>query len=323
MIKTMKFFKIIQIIRKIKNFDNIIKNKIWKNRCPTISKKEFIKDIKKAVEYNTGYAAGKIGASEQYLMYYPIFLKKKSKNKKFEKELIRHALKQEGVFPANLNFCLDYSKFYIDHIKNLDCLGIFYYHNEEEMIKFYKLKNKLISSINQEPDRSIPNDKKNCYLHCFKDKKILLICPFAKFLKKRANKETFEKVWSKTEKKWFYPKKIEALEFPYGFDNKTHEKYTNVFNLIEHLKNEIQKKDFDIALIAAAGIAVPLASYIKSIGKIGISLGGHLQILFGVYGKRWEEKKEYQKNYFNENWIKLPNKYKPKQTDVCDDGAYW
>src|SRR4030067_3251444 len=175
----------------------------------------------------------------------------------------------------------------MEHIRRLDCLGICLYPGELELIHYYQLKNKLIYYPNQEPDRSIPNRGKECYLPFFNNKKILIICPFAGILKERATKEIFEGVWAKTGKKWFYPKAVDALEFPYGFAKETQEKYATALNLYEYIIIEIEKRDFDIALIGAAGLAIPIASYIQSMGKIGIDLGGALQFFFGVFGKRW------------------------------------
>lgn len=293
----------------------------------TISKKEFINDLKNAIETNTGYAAGKIGASQQHWMYYEVLLAKEknsNKIKQFEERLIFHGLKQVGIFPPEPSFYLQYNNnFYMDHIRNLDCLGVFYYPEEVEIIQYYQLSNKLTYFMNQEPDRSSPSNEDNCYLQYFRGKKLLLVCPFGELLKERATKEIFEKVWSKTGKKWFYPEKVDALEFPYGFSSETHKKYPTAIDLYKDIVSEIDKKDFDIALISAAGLAIPIASYIKSIGKVGIDLGGHQQILFGVIGKRWRENKDFQTKYFNEYWIDMPDAYKPKEIGVCDQGAYW
>ena len=165
-------------------------------------------------------------------MYYEILLEKeKNLNniKKFEEYLNFHALKQEGIFPADPNFYIEFNNFYISHVKNIDCLGICYRPWELEIIKYYKLKNKLIHYPYQQIDQANPGLEKDCYLPHFKDKKILIVCPFAEILKERATKEIFEGVWSKTaKKKWFYPKSIDALEFPYGFSEETHKKYSTV-----------------------------------------------------------------------------------------------
>jgi hypothetical protein len=297
----------------------------------TISKKEFLHDLKNAIENKIGYAAGKIGLTAQYMLKYEIVLHEAFHDmrlkEEYEKGLEFNCLKQQGIFPVDYDFYRFYMQFYAGHIRNIDCLGLCLglaqYPDEFTIIDYYQLKNKFIHFIDQEPDRSVPNNNDECYLHYFRDKKILLICPFAEVLKERATKEIFEGVWSKTGKKWFYPKQVEALEFPYGFSCETHKIYATVLDLFKHITTEIDKRDFDIALIAAAGLAVPIASYIKNTGKIAIDLGGHLQIIFGVLGKRWRDWEDWKRDYFNDYWIDMPAKYRPKETDVCDQGAYW
>lgn len=313
---------------RTKILDNDIK-KSYENI--TINRKEFLRDLKNAVHNNIGYAAGKIGVTAEYMLMYEIVLEAAPHDtqlkEQYEKGLEFHCLKQQGIFPANNDFYRFYINFYAQHLRNIDCLGLCVelsaYPIEFILIDYYKMKNKFIPFIEQEPDRSIPSNDENCYLPFFRDKKILIICPFAEILKERATKEIFEGVWSKTGKKWFYPKEVGALEFPYGFSKETHQKYSTVIDLFEYIRAEIHKRDFDIALIAAAGLAVPIASYIKNIGKIAIDLGGHLQVLFGVLGKRWRDWEDWKRSYFNDCWIDMPAECRPKEKDVCDQGAYW
>lgn len=295
-------------------------------RYLSIRRSEFINDIKFASENNIGYAAGKIGKSQQHWMYYEIVLKKEkdpAKVRQFEEALNFHGLKQEGVFPANPEFYLTFNKFYMEHIRNFDCIGICYLPEELELIRHYKLKNKMILYPYQEPDRSSPSDEKNCYLRYFAGKRILIICPFAGILMQRATKEIFEGVWSKTGKKWFYPSEVLALEFPYGFSRETHQRYHTAIDFFDYITAQIDKKDFDVALIGAGGLSIPIASHIKNMGKIAIDLGGHLQVLFGVLGKRWRDWEFWQRAYTNEWWIDMPDEYRPKEKGVCDLGAYW
>src|SRR5262249_29291915 len=156
----------------------------------------------------------------------------------------------------------------------------------------------------------------------FRDRKIVIICPFGEILKERATQEIFEGVWSKSGKRWFYPKSVSALEFPYGFSRETQKVYPTVFELFDYITGRLHQIDFDVALIAAAGLAIPIASHIKDMGKVAIDLGGHLQIIFGVVGQRWRNT-DGLKQVLTDHWIDMPAKYKPKETDVCDHGAYW
>lgn len=48
------------------------------------------------------------------------------------------------------------------------------------------------------------------------------------------------------------------------------------------MKDEIDKQDYDIALIGCGAYGFPLAAHIKRSGKKAIHLGGALQLLFGI-----------------------------------------
>jgi hypothetical protein len=225
----------------------------------------------------------------------------------------------------------------MNHVRSLDCLGLFFERWELEIVRHYALGCKLIPYPCQEPfltighrpfyfrpeDLAASKDEATGYVKYFRNKKILIVCPFAGFLKQRATKEIFEAVWSKTGFKWFEPKSVEALELPYGFAAETQERFGTAIDLFHSVTREIDKRDFDVALIGAAGLAIPIASHIKRTGRIGIDLGGVLQIVFGVYGKRWLKWDDWKKAYFNEHWVRVPAHYQPGHVDVCDAGAYW
>jgi len=304
---------------------------ITRLKYASISKEEFINDIQTAIATHAGYATAKIGRSQKHWMYYEILLSREENPEQiiqFERELYLHFLNQEGLFPAEADFYLSFNRFYMEHVRNLDCLGLFYDPAiiELRIIKYYDLKNKFIYYPFQEPDRSSPSNDHLCYLPHFKDRRLLLVCPFAGLLKERATQETFEGVWSKTGKKWFYPQGIDAVEFPYGFTKETHQKYPTVIDLYHSIMETIQQKDFDVALIAAGGLSIPIASTIKNMGKVAIDLGGHLQVLFGVIGQRWQDWDDWKRDYFNEYWINMPSKYRPKEIDCgmqLPDAAYW
>jgi hypothetical protein len=291
-----------------------------------ISRGEFLRDICYASEHRVGYAAGKIGLAQQYWMYYPILLRQSPdslKVKRFHEALRFNGLNQNGIFPADPNFYLEFNRFYVDSVRQLDCLGLCLSPGEPELLKHYRLTNKLIPYGCQEPDRSGPSDEANCYLPFFRNKRLLLVCPFASLLKERATKDTFEGVWANTGKKWFYPAGIQAVEFPYGFSPSTHARFVNAIELYEWIGARMDEHEYDVALIAAAGLGVSLAARAKRNGKIAVDLGGHLQVLFGVLGKRWKEMTWWHDRYVNGSWIDMPEQYRPKETGVCDNGAYW
>jgi len=99
------------------------------------------------------------------------------------------------------------------------------------------------------------------------------------------------------------------------------------------MKREIEKQDFDICLIGCGAYGFPLAAHVKKIGKKAVHMGGSLQLLFGIRGKRWEvydPHYEQPGNVFihyyglpNENWVRPSNNEKPENHSKVEDSCYW
>jgi len=300
---------------------------LYENLGYTIcSRKDFIHALEAASQTDAGFSASRFGISEQFWMYYPVLLENETNQTKirvYEKHLRYNGFFQAGIFPADPAFYLEYNSFYMRCVREIDWLGLLLDPvMGPEILRRYKLTNRFLYFKDLIPDRSTPCNPGNDYLHLFKGKRLIIVCPFAELLKQRATRDVFEGVWSKIGKKWFYPESVEAVQFPYGFQKDTFRKYRDAIALFEDIASDIASKNFDVALIAAAGLTVPIAAHIKQLGKIAVSLGGDLQVLFGVIGKRWRNKERWKRDYFNKWWINMPPQFRPEETEACE-GAYW
>ena len=98
--------------------------------------------------------------------------------------------------------------------------------------------------------------------------------------------------------------------------------FSNWFETLDALTDEIYQIDFEIALIGCGAYGFPLASRIKKFGKKSIHLGGATQLMFGIKGKRWDQQPLFM-NLYNEFW-KYPTVHeKPKGYFGIDRGCYW
>ena len=88
------------------------------------------------------------------------------------------------------------------------------------------------------------------------------------------------------------------------------------------MKKQISDIDFDIALLGCSLYGLPLVSYIKNMGKSAIYVGGAVQLLFGIKGKRWDTHDEISKMY-NDYWIRPLDSEIPKNYVGLDGGTYW
>jgi len=296
-------------------------------RATFIERAEFIADVADAIEHRRGFAAGKIGFSEQRWLYDPI-LRAKTRNsgqiRAYETMVKFDAERQSGIFPASSDFLARFIPWHAGHIATVDTLGLFRYPLEHEIFAHYGFAAKPIYYGDMQPDRSVPVRNEQCYLGTLAGKKLLIVAPFAELLRARATAATFEAVWSNSGRRWFAPCSVAAIEFPYGFATCDHGGFATCIDLFDDIARRMDRSDYDVALIGAGCLGIPLAAHAKKTGRVGLSLGGHLQVMFGVIGKRWREDKAWQRKHINAAWIDMPEIYHPPGKEfLADGGAYW
>jgi hypothetical protein len=294
---------------------------------PLVPRERFVAEVRAACERRIGFAAGKVMWVERDWLRYPLLLERAREPRErraFELKLAYESLRSTGIFPADLEFYRRWIACYIEHLARLDSIGVA---AEAATPTVALLRShgigaaRAIDMKDQQPDRSAPSAEARCYLPALHGRAVLLVCPFAEFLAERATKETFEAVWAKTGKRWFAPHSVEALEIGYGFAPETQARFGTSLDRLEHLQAELAERQFDVALIAVSGLGIPLASFVKSQGQVGLSLGGDLQILFGVLGDRWRNRESWRRRYFNDAWVELPKRYVPDANQTYEN--YW
>lgn len=92
---------------------------------------------------------------------------------------------------------------------------------------------------------------------------------------------------------------------------------------LSRMKKEISRIDFDCAILGCGAYGVPLSSYIKNtLGKTAIYIGGGIQILFGIKGKRWDNHDEIKLMY-NEYWTRPSFEETPNKAMTVENACYW
>lgn len=87
---------------------------------------------------------------------------------------------------------------------------------------------------------------------------------------------------------------------------------------LNRLKDEILSKEFDVAIVGAGAYSLPLLAAVKSSGRKGIHLGGEIQLLFGIKGRRWDGK-----NLYNDHWVRPSPDETPSNFMKKENGCYW
>ncbi len=217
-----------------------------------------------------------------------------------------------GFFPVDNNSLNKFSELYLKVIPQIDILGVWHNYYEDIIVRDYCPNATLVHLNSLEPYYF-----KNPWSEVLKNKKVLIIHPFKDSIEKQflVKDKLFE---DNTILPDFELLTIKAVQS--NANATTH--FKTWFDAMDYLQNEILKKDFDIAIIGAGTYGLPLAAFVKSIGKQAIHMGGATQILFGIKGSRWDSMPEINK-FYNKSWIRPFVQETPKDYRKVEGGSYW
>jgi hypothetical protein len=94
------------------------------------------------------------------------------------------------------------------------------------------------------------------------------------------------------------------------------------FQAYEQMCTEIAETAFDIAILGCGAYGFPLAGHVKRLRKKAVHLGGAVQILFGIKGKRWDHH-EVISQLYNEHWVRPLASERPENYQSVEEGCYW
>ena len=269
--------------------------------------------IKEELLENKSSMIARIGSTELLAIAYTIDSQKPIKKhiiKWKEKIVLSKMSKLSGFFPSTLENLDRFTKLMIADAKEVDILGSW---RQEEVYLQNELRNaKKIRLRDLEP-----------YYHQFpwsevlKNKRILVIHPFEKsIIEQYQHREyLFENELVLPD---FEIKTIKAVQSVLNIKPE----FDNWFLALESMKKQIDSIDFDVALIGCGAYGFPLAAHVKRSGKKSVLLGGALQILFGIKGKRWDDHTQISKLY-NNFWTRPNLDEVPENSKKLDGGSYW
>lgn len=215
-----------------------------------------------------------------------------------------------GFFPVTDSNLDQFSKLMINCMSLVDVLGSW---QKNELTFANELKNAVKVPLGDLE----PYFHANPWSEVLKGKKVLVIHPFEESIRKQYKK-----------REWLFDDKRVLPEFDLQIikavqsiaDNPTG--FTSWFDALDFMKCEIDKCDFDIAIIGCGAYGFSLAAYVKSIGKKAVHLGGATQMLFGIKSKSWEDEPKFH-YLINEYWVRPKETERPTNYKLVEGGRYW
>ena len=217
-----------------------------------------------------------------------------------------------GFFPATDENMFKFGDVMLEASKSVDLFATWYNIMEDYVIHYTSPKSELCVPEFIDPFRS-----SDPWTKALKGKKVLVVHPFS---------ESIQKQYQIREKLYDNPNMLPEFELITYKAIQTQAgetcEFATWFDALDKMFSDIEKLDFDIAILGCGAYGFPLAAKIKNIGKQAIHLGGATQILFGIKGARWEAKPEVSK-LFNEYWVRPSESERPKNANRVENACYW
>jgi len=231
-------------------------------------------------------------------------------NKPFNEHFLYMLSNNAGIYFKEQQDVKLYADMYCKSLNNSDLIAVF---NHLSYINYQKaiIPNNKILLHNRalEPFYICESRESIPWTHFLKGKKVLIIHPFVDSFQKQIN-NNFNIFGNNTSKFLFHKEQEFIFYKPFMTHGgiHIHNSWKETFDI---MCNDIFNLDFDIALLGCGGYGVPLCNFIRTqLNKSSIYIGGGLQLMFGIMGKRWEN---------NDFWNKIKNEYSPNFIKPSED----
>ena len=256
----------------------------------------------------------RLGATELSCLRF--FLEHRMESKKPYSARVRYDMANlSGFFPVDDQALDAFSEQFLNHLKQVDILAVWFNKYEYAICNNHCAEAELVELWSLEPFRFT-----NPWSHRLAGKKVLVVHPFAESIRKQYEEKRHLLFSCPDVLPDFELKTVKAVQSIAG----AKVPFASWFDAYHQMCNEIAGVDFDLCIIGAGAYGLPLAAFVKSLGKQAIHLGGVTQILFGIKGRRWErEFADSTAKLFNEHWIRPDELETPENKDVVEKGCYW
>ena len=321
--------------------------------------------IKQALDNKQPIVIGKIGTNELLLIYcYHII--SQGRMKEFPPDVLREIEYGAGLYPIDKATIDTFIKVYLESLRSVDVFASWndrFIDFEHALYSSYILPRGVLPSgvlpsggiVDLTALESFYTSREHWWQTLFVGRSILIISPFVDSIQQQLAPDKRDKVW-RGQWSGFWPDDIvfKFIRFEHPWSLLSKEEHANsdleaskcFSDKLKRFEKEIDGVgDFDIALIGAGCYSLPLCAYIKNTkSRIAFHLGGGLQMMFGVYGSRWNTLRNLGslktssltntpvlantasgifKEYINDAWIRPSGNEIPSGYKMQEGGAYF
>lgn len=232
---------------------------------------------------------------------------------KSDEALRERIWRYSGVFPPTENQFASFAKEYLGAIGEVDVFGILSSPHEKFLVEKFG-KDPLLTSLGSLE----PYYTSEPWSQWLEGRKVLVVHPFVESIKSQyqnARSRIF------TNSRILPQFDLQVISAPQTIAGNVSE-FSSWSQALEHLRSEVGKCDFDVAILGCGAYGLPLGATIKSMGKVCIHMGGSTQILFGITGARWRSQPAFRALQ-TAAWISPLESERPANWQKVEGGCYW
>ncbi len=265
-------------------------------------------------------AAGKIGDCELEAL-----LKYESSDRdpeRFFRSIADHGHEMDllynncGVFPKHAETVATWAKTYLEALERIDLLAVWHNKGEKEITSRYAPGATLTRIQGLEPFfHSAP------WTRALAGKRVLVVTPFEETVSLQRRRYRGCDLFPHAPDVFpDFELTVVRSPFPAALVSPVHSDWHAA---LDAMKDRIGQREFDVCLIGAGAYSLPLCAFVRTkLERPAIHLGGALQILFGIRGRRFDAN-PLLKTLYNDNWIRPLPSERPRGRWRVEGGAYW
>lgn len=273
--------------------------------------------ISEMIDSQATFFLGRLGSVEAGLLHHA------SRNKNYPLSMRKLAWINAGIWPPTRNNLDYFVQTYTEAVSQADAIAVW-------PIDVLKVESQILENHNRSASRigmtaldpvtlSSLGNTQEVWSVRLENKRILVIHPMKKTIEKQfKNRSQLHKfdILPEFDLKVLSPPQTQGLTF---WKKNYRKQLADQKNRLDDI---FSKWKPDLVLVAAGGYGMPIAAHCKTSDISAIYMGGALQLLFGILGKRWSERPEIKKIQ-TPNWVGTELEKKPFGYSLVERGTYW
>ena len=264
--------------------------------------------IRSAINQGVPFCAARMGHVEARILGEARF-----KRGRWSRATYVEAHANAGIFPVTDVGLLEFAAVYGEALESVNLLGFWQTDYQAALVSALNHPPALCPLSSLEPFRQV-----DPWSRALAGRRVLVVHPFALSIEAQYRKYSSALFADERVLPLF---DLQAFNPPCTHAPQT-EGYKSWLEALESLQERVLGLSFDVALIGCGAYGLPLAASIHRAGRQSIHLGGALQLLFGIRGRRWDDDPAIR-SMINTHWVRASAEETPPSADLIERGCYW